>query len=87
MDKDEFVNSEYFGKDSKVYIACKDFAEFDLYDVLKFIGEDMYDDWCSLILEDLTSMKDEINDFTAKINEVLKGRPAYYSGEEVNIFE
>ena len=87
MTKDEFVDSEYFCSDSKVYIACKDFAKFDLYDTLEFIGEDMYDDWYGLILEDLASMRDEIKDFTAKINEVLKGRPAYYDGEEVNIDE
>lgn len=87
MSKSELLSSEYLSQDSRVYVACKDFAKFDLYDTIEFIGEDMYDDWYSLILEDLASMKDEIKDFTAKINEVLKGRPAYYDGEEVNIDE
>ena len=87
MSKSELLDSEYLGQDSKVYIACKDFAKFDLYDSLEFIGEDMYDDWYELVLEDLASMKDDIKDFTAKINEVLKSRPAYYDGEEVIIDE
>lgn len=71
---------------TKVTIAEKTCAKFNLCEVLERIGEgETHESWYEDVLHDIDKSDLDVKGFEEKINTILSRNPTYWDGEEILI--
>lgn len=86
MYKIDFINSRYFldKEPVNVFIAIPKVTKFVLYDWIKWLGEENYEDWSSIVHDEIMDNPITVK-FILLVNKIFKDHPTYYPGQKVEI--